>query len=143
MPDDKSVITPIDADFDDVARSMLATSTAPVVTGPTPVALVDGFLPIGGVDIPCAVLDDIHNTRVLTQEGFLKSIGRAGKAKGGEGSTVDGMPPFLRAKNLIPFITSNLIRSTFQNHLKRAYPHFDEALQLSFMDRLTLPAPRK
>ena len=42
----------------------------------------------------------------------MKSIGRAGKAKGGEGSTVDGMPPFLRAKNLIPFITSDLIRST-------------------------------
>lgn len=64
------------------------------------------------MSLPCAVLDDIHNTRVLTQEGFLRSIGRAGKAKGGEGSTVDGMPPFLRAKNLIPFITSDLIRST-------------------------------
>ena len=69
---------------------------------PIPNALVDGFLPLGCVDIPRAVLDDINNTRVMTQEGFLKSIGRAGKAKGGEGSTVDGMPPFLRAKNLIP-----------------------------------------
>lgn len=33
--------------------------------------------------------------------------------------------------------------ATFQGHLKRAYPHFDESLQLSFMDRLTLPPPRR
>lgn len=112
MPDDKKIIQPLDAGFDDVAKAMVAGASPPVATGPVPRAVVDGFLPIGNVEIPCAVLDDIHNTRVLTQEGFLKSIGRAGKAKGGEGSTVDGMPPFLRAKNLIPFITSDLIRST-------------------------------
>lgn len=112
MPDDKNMIEPIDADFDDVAKAMLGTNATPVAAGPVPTAVVDGFLPIGNVEIPCAVLDDIHNTRVLTQEGFLRSIGRAGKAKGGEGSTVDGLPPFLRAKNLIPFITSDLIRST-------------------------------
>ncbi len=47
-----------------------------------------------------------------TAPAYDGTIGRAGKAKGGEGSTVDGMPPFLRAKNLIPFITSDLIRST-------------------------------
>ena len=107
MPED---IEPINADFDEVAKAMVVLEASPVATGPIPLAVVDGFLPIGNVQIPCAVLDDIHNTRVLTQEGFLKSIGRAGKAKGGEGSTVDGMPPFLRAKNLIPFITKDLIR---------------------------------
>lgn len=112
MADDKKIIPTLDADFDDVARSLVKSVSAPTVPDPTPKAVVDGYLPLGGVDIPCAVLDDIHNTRVLTQEGFLKSIGRAGKAKGGEGSTVDGMPPFLRAKNLIPFINSDLIRST-------------------------------
>lgn len=32
--------------------------------------------------------------------------------KASEGSTVDGLPPFLHAKNLIPFIDSSLIRST-------------------------------
>jgi hypothetical protein len=110
MPD--KVVQPIDADFDAVARKMVSVDNIPDVTGPVPLAVVDGFLALGNIQIPCAVLDDIHNTRVLTQEGFLKSIGRAGKAKGGEGSTVDGMPPFLRAKNLIPFITSELIRST-------------------------------
>lgn len=112
MPDDKKIIEPIDADFDAVAKAMVTQSGSALVVERLPKAIADGFLEIGNVSLPCAVLDDIHNTRVLTQEGFLRSIGRAGKAKGGEGSTVDGMPPFLRAKNLIPFITSDLIRST-------------------------------
>lgn len=114
MAKEPTEIQPIDALFDDVVDAVIdARIPAMVVPGqPLPKAVADGFLDIGGVSIQCAVLDDIHNTRVLTQEGFLISIGRAGKAKGGEGSTVDGMPPFLREKNLIPFINSDLIRST-------------------------------
>lgn len=112
MPDDKKIIDPIEAPFDAVAKSMVANTKKQIVVKRLPKAIADGYLEIGSISLPCAVLDDLHNTRVLTQEGFLKSIGRAGKAKGGEGSTVDGMPPFLRAKNLIPFITSDLIRST-------------------------------
>jgi hypothetical protein len=112
MPDDKKMIEPIDAPFDAVAKAMVTATGGQIVVERLPKAIADGFLEIGATSLPCAVLDDLHNTRVLTQEGFLKSIGRAGKAKGGEGSTVDGMPPFLRAKNLIPFITSDLIRST-------------------------------
>ncbi len=112
MPEDKKMIEPIDASFDGVAKAMVTTTGKQLVVERLPKAIADGFLEIGRTSLPCAVLDDLHNTRVLTQEGFLKSIGRAGKAKGGEGSTVDGMPPFLRAKNLIPFITSDLIRST-------------------------------
>lgn len=50
--------------------------------------------------------------RVLTQEGFLTALNRAPKAKGGEGSSIDGLPPFLRAKNLEPFISKDLERST-------------------------------
>lgn len=42
----------------------------------------------------------------------LPAIGRAGKAKGGEGAGVDGKPAFLRAKNLEPFISSELTGST-------------------------------
>lgn len=77
-----------------------------------PKAIVSGSIKIGEKEIPCAVLDDVDNTRVLTQEGFLGAIGRAAKAKGGEGATVDGLPAFLRAKNLIPFISNGLIEST-------------------------------
>lgn len=113
MPDKKShIIEPIDGSFDDVVSAMVDAPKAAAVDGLLPKAVADGFLEIGDLRLPCAVLDDVHNTRVLTQEGFLRAIGRAGKAKGGEGSTVDGMPPFLRAKNLIPFIDSALIRST-------------------------------
>ncbi|HTK34609.1 MAG TPA: P63C domain-containing protein [Caulobacteraceae bacterium] len=75
-----------------------------------PRAIAEGVLIIGDLRIACAVLED--ETRVLTQEGFLTAIGRAGKAKGGEGATVDGKPAFLRAKNLEPFISNDLIAST-------------------------------
>lgn len=105
-------IEPIDTDFDSLVDAVVDAHKTPSTKGPIPKAIASGFLEIGDKSLPCAVLNDTHNTRVLTQEGFLVSIGRAGKAKGGEGSTVDGMPPFLRAKNLIPFIDSALVRST-------------------------------
>lgn len=78
----------------------------------TPKATHDGTLKIVGKEIACAVLDT--KQRVLTQETFLTALGRAAKAKGGTGSTalVDGMPPFLAAKNLKPFISEELRRST-------------------------------
>lgn len=75
-----------------------------------PRAIAEGTLIIGDLRIACAVLED--ETRVLTQEGFLTAIGRAGKAKGGEGAGVDGKPAFLRAKNLETFISKELISST-------------------------------
>lgn len=77
-----------------------------------PKAVAEGVILIGDIRIPCAVLDDSDNTRVLTQEGFLTAIGRAGKAKGGEGASVDGLPAFLRAANLKDFISSDLVAST-------------------------------
>jgi hypothetical protein len=59
----------------------------------------------------CAVLE--NGKRLLTQETFLTAIGRAGKAKGKTGSfVVDGMPPFLSADNLKPFISDDLRQST-------------------------------
>lgn len=75
-----------------------------------PRAIAEGTLIIGDLRIACAVLED--ETRVLTQEGFLTAIGRAGKAKGGEGAAVDGKPAFLRAKNLDQFISPELVAST-------------------------------
>jgi len=49
---------------------------------------------------------------LLTQGGFLLALGRAEKAKGGQGSTIDGMVPFLAASNLKPFIPQDLGEST-------------------------------
>jgi hypothetical protein len=72
-----------------------------------------GELKIAGIGngiIPCAVLED--GTRVLTQQGVLMALGRSRTAKGGEGASGDGLPAFLRANNLKPFISKELEEST-------------------------------
>ena len=75
-----------------------------------PFATHDGRLVIAGRAIACAVLNT--GKRVLTQETFLSAVGRARKAKGGTGSAGliagEGLPPFLSAKNLEPFVSHEL-----------------------------------
>jgi hypothetical protein len=83
--------------------------------GNLPQATHDGDLDIIGQRIACAVLNT--RKRVLTQETFLTSMGRAPKAKGGTGvfrsmDSVDDLPPFLAAENLKPFINDELRAST-------------------------------
>jgi hypothetical protein len=75
----------------------------------------DKPLMIGGAELVCYVLED--GTRLITQEGFLSALGRAKKAKGGQGAglaenAVDKTPSFLAANNLKPFINKGLIEST-------------------------------
>lgn len=77
-----------------------------------PKAVAEGVLIMGDLRLPCAVLDDTENTRVLSQNGFLKAIGRHPFASGGTGSAIDDSPPFLRPKNLKPFISEELERSS-------------------------------
>lgn len=69
-----------------------------------------GVLPLGGLNIPCAVLED--GTRVLSQGGFLQAIGRSRTPKGKTGSSVAEIPTFLAPINLKPFIDDELILST-------------------------------
>ncbi len=69
-----------------------------------------GDLNIRGINIPCAVLED--GTRLLTQEGFLRALGRARTAKGGSGASVAKVPAFMAAKNLNSFISNELATST-------------------------------
>lgn len=75
-----------------------------------PHALCEGTIDFAGRQIACAVLDT--KLRLLTQETFLTTLGRAAKAKGGQGSQrlmrVGGLPPFLAAENLTPFISDEL-----------------------------------
>jgi hypothetical protein len=75
-----------------------------------PHAILDGTIDFAGRPIACAVLDT--KLRVLTQETMLTTLGRAGKAKGGKGSRemlrVGGLPPFLAAENLLPFVSDEL-----------------------------------
>jgi len=77
-----------------------------------PKAIAEGDLKIGDLILSCAVLDDDQNTRVLTQNAFLKAIGRHPFAPGGTGSAIDKTPPFLRAQNLKPFVSEEIERST-------------------------------
>lgn len=70
-----------------------------------------GDLKFKGKAIPCAVLED--GTRVLWQQGFLRAIGRTGRA---DASAISDeglqLPVFLRANNLKPFITEELIEAS-------------------------------
>ena len=76
-----------------------------------PKATHEGEVHIGNYSIPCAVLED--GTRLLTQEGFLKAIGRSGKPAAGRGSQVEKVAPFLDLNNLKPFVDKELESSTY------------------------------
>src|SRR5579863_2273732 len=54
----------------------------------------------GKAPIPCAVLED--GTRLLTQWGFYRAIGRSGRPAAGWGSDVEKVAPFLDLDNLKP-----------------------------------------
>ena len=69
-----------------------------------------GELHIGGTTIPCAVLED--GTRLLTQWGFYRAIGRSGRPAGGWGSGVEKVAPFLALDKLKPHVSSELADST-------------------------------
>jgi len=68
-----------------------------------------GVLKIGDAEIPCAVLE--NGQRVLTERAFLRALGRDERAKSSkyvrDGGAV-GLPPFMTAKALEPFIQSIL-----------------------------------
>lgn len=108
MPDKKDVLEPIVAEtpLNGIAPVTMVDKTK------LPRAIAEGEMQIGDIILSCAVLDDVSNTRVLTQNGFLKAIGRHPFASGGSGSAIDGTAPFLKAKNLKPFISNDLERST-------------------------------
>ena len=78
-----------------------------------PKATHEGVIEIGEAKIPCAVLED--GTRLLTQSGFMRALGRARQAKGRAYYDADvNMPAFLTAKNLKPFITKELMVTSSQ-----------------------------
>ena len=69
-----------------------------------------GELRLGNATIPCAVLED--GTRVLTQWGFYRAIGRSGRPAAGQGSEVEKVAPFLALNNIKPYVSSELADST-------------------------------
>lgn len=66
----------------------------------------DSPLVIGDIEIPCYVLED--ETRVLSQRGFLISIGRSVSRPARPAGVGEHLPDFLAPKNLAPFIDADL-----------------------------------
>lgn len=81
-------------------------------TGEFPQASHDGPLEIGDALLVAAVLE--NGKRLLAQGTLLKAIGRSPTPKAGTGgsSTLDGLPSFLQAEVLNPFISNELRSST-------------------------------
>ena len=112
MPDDKQIIEPIDADFDDVAKALVPSVPSRPKPG-LPVARYAGTVTIGGIEIGCAVLED--GTRLLTQSDMMRALGRARQAKGRGFYDADvNLPAFLTAKNLKDFIPNDLYVTSSQ-----------------------------
>lgn len=105
----KDIIEPIDAPFDAVAKAMVADKGGGAKEE-IPVALYSGVLPIGDVELDCAVLAD--GTRVLSERAVHRAFGskRGGshwkRVKANEGGA--NLPSFLSATNLEPFISPKL-----------------------------------
>ena len=77
----------------------------------------DQPLKIGEIEIPCYVLED--ETRVLSQGGFGRALGRRGGPKTGH-NDVFKLPVFIGAKNLKPFVSNDLITSSQPIQFKAA-----------------------
>jgi len=82
--------------------------------GNLPVATHESKEPlcIGNMQLDCAVLN--NRTRVITQASFLRLLGRSRSPKAGTGvyATADGLPFFLQAKILAPYIDDEALKLT-------------------------------
>ncbi|MBT9137156.1 MAG: hypothetical protein DDT34_02243 [Firmicutes bacterium] len=102
MPDEKKLIEPIDATFDDVAKAMVAPVhglTVAVTKMPeSPFAQWLGRLDLGGEIIDCYVLDT--GERVLALRSAVKALSGTDSGKLGD---------YIGVSSLKPFIDSDLV----------------------------------
>ncbi|QHJ76103.1 MAG: hypothetical protein [Bacteriophage sp.] len=103
MSKKKQIIDPIDTSFDN--------GTNDKSTNNLRYALLSGALPIGEMELQCAVLND--ETRVLTATSVFKAFKRSRKGINSR-LEIDGttIPPFLAAKNLKPYINQHVLSRT-------------------------------
>lgn len=82
-----------------------------------PKAIRQGVLLIADFEFRCYVLDTASNDRVLSRQDLMKALGmHANPPNRHTENPNDNIPAFLRAANLRPFITSDLIDSTTPIH---------------------------
>ena len=112
----KDIIEPINAPFDAVAKAMVSSAKGGGATEELPMALYSGVLPIGDVELDCAVLED--GTRVLSERAVHRAFGskRGGshwkRVKANEGGA--NLPSFLSATNLAQFIPEALVNDLIE-----------------------------
>lgn len=104
-------IPPIDGTFDEVADAMVGRKKAPTASSKKlPSAVYSGLLPIGDIEIDCAVLED--GTRVLSERAVHRAFGskRGGSHWRRMKANSDGanLPSFLSATNLLTFVSNDL-----------------------------------
>lgn len=93
----------------EIARKAAASrwrSALPTVAYGSP----DRPLAIGDIELQCYVLDD--ETRVLSQAGFLQTMGRHRKANVRDEGGEDRVPPILQGKSIKPFISQELLEKS-------------------------------
>lgn len=104
MPEDRKTIEPIDADFDDVAKAMLAAESPDALQGPgkgnkevadpsLPVARWRGLIDLGGASIDCYVLDD--GTRLLASSSAAMAISEVDRANLKDYAGQSALKPFI------------------------------------------------
>lgn len=106
-PNPDKIIEPIPDTMRNVVSAIVSSSQPQKI----PKALYRGTLPIGGVELDCAVLDD--GTRILTATAVFDAFGRSRKGMN-ERLEIEGtrLPPFLAAKNLKDHIDQSVIDRT-------------------------------
>ena len=106
------IIKPINANLDDVARAALRISKKVIQNKSQLHALYSGKLPIGSLELDCAVLND--ETRVLSKTSIFNAFERPSRGNrqvdtfehNGEVIT---LPPFMASKTLYPLFTKDLL----------------------------------
>lgn len=124
MSNKEQEIQPIDASLDEIASSLVSSKPTQkskqlskiennITSSMIPKALYRGILPIGELELDCAVLD--NGMRVLTATSIFTAFGRARKGMNSR-LEIDGtrLPPFLAAKNLEAHINQDVIERTVQ-----------------------------
>jgi len=83
-----------------------------------PKAVVSAPLKIGDTELVCAVLNDENNTRIISASAIFEAFDRPRKGQNRR-LEIDNfqVPPFLAAKNLQPFINSELIITPPTKHI--------------------------
>lgn len=110
MPKKPDIIDPIGAPFDDVAAAMVGGAKGVGANPALPIVLYAGVLPIGDIELDCAVLED--GTRVLSERAVHRAFGskRGGshwkRIKANPGGA--NLPSFLSATNLADYVPEDL-----------------------------------